>query len=201
MTKEEMLAIMGIVDSCYPGRFGYSQRNSQDRKIMLQTWYTFLQDYEYKLVEIAVYKLAADSQYPPSVNDILSKIEEVENPDKLTTDEAWEQVLNAIDRHGRYRPKEAFEMLTPAVKKAVQLYGGWDRVCSMEIDNEFAVKQFKDIFRIQQEKQIRQNRLPESIKKEMLMLGGKNQQDVDSRREEITAKFTRQLNPSKKEVG
>ncbi|MFW6026793.1 MAG: replicative helicase loader/inhibitor [Candidatus Woesearchaeota archaeon] len=174
MNKEELLKIVSIIESCYPNRFGYAEKNKSDRQMFLETWFAFLKDFPYKLAEIAIYKLAAESKYPPSIHDILEKIEKIKNPNRLNADKAWKLVENAVGRFGRHNPREAFDNLPPIVVDTIKLFGGWDKVCNRDVNNSYSLTEFKNIFNSLMEEHITNDRLPGNIKEKIISIQEKN---------------------------
>lgn len=182
MTEEELVKIMTVFDNAYPNRFGYLQKDKDDRKFMRKTWMMFLREVPYEVGSTAAKKLIVENKYPPSINDFMEKIDEVKNPDKLNGDEAYALVMKAVRKYGRYNVKEAMESLPPICKRAVDLFGGFESMCNISGDpNEelFAKKQFKRIYDTQQERQDNYEKLPASAKEEL-----------DKRRSDLVDKVT-----------
>lgn len=104
-----------MVDS-YPN---YKPNNISET---VDVWYMMLSDYDYNLVAMALkaYILSDTSGFTPSIGQLVSKIQTITKPHKLSEMEAWSLVSKAI-RNSGYNSVEEFAKLPPIVQNAVGL--------------------------------------------------------------------------------
>jgi len=159
MTYKEFAVLMAALSSNYRN-FNLDTDNQMD------FWYQMLKDLDYKLGNLAVKKLMMESPYPPTVADIRKSVSEVKTGNGITPGEAWEKVLNAIRRYGHHRTKEALESLDRLTRRAVECVG-FNNICFSEkigIERSHFVKMFEQL----QERERKENMLPEEFKREMI---------------------------------
>lgn len=132
MTRDECKKILIILDASYPNL------KIEDMTSTIDSWFIFLQDYDYKTIEagLKIFISTSGSSFAPSVSELIAysrKPKELQETDAAT---AWVQVRNAI-RRGIYYSHEDFEKFPDDVKKVVgspsQIYT-WAQMESKEID-------------------------------------------------------------------
>lgn len=116
MTREETVKIIRIMVDSYPN---YKPNNISET---VDVWYMMLSDYDYNLVAMALkaYILSDTSGFTPSIGQLVSKIQTITKPHKLSEMEAWSLVSKAI-RNSGYNSVEEFAKLPPIVQNAVGL--------------------------------------------------------------------------------
>ena len=62
MKKSEMVKLLKFLNSYYQQKFDYPKENKQDTKMMIETWYMFLGEYDYKMVRTAIKKLVVNKK-------------------------------------------------------------------------------------------------------------------------------------------
>jgi hypothetical protein len=80
-------------------------------EMMLVLWTKMLGDTEYFVAEAAVEKYLAESVYPPTIADIMTRIADITVIKEKTAIEAWEDVKTAIRKFGWYNVKAAMQSL------------------------------------------------------------------------------------------
>lgn len=118
MTRDETIAIMGILKTAYPNFYKDMSRDSALQAIAL--WSEMFRDDPAEIVTAAVKALIASRTegWPPNIGEVKAKMQTITNPDGLSEGQAWALVEKAC-RNGIYGYREEFDNLPPAVQKAV----------------------------------------------------------------------------------
>ena len=118
MTREETLAIMGVLKAAYPNY--YRDMNRKDAEGVVNLWAMMFEDEPAKLVTMAVKAhIASDTKgFPPHIGAIKTAIVKLRTPDSMTEQEAWALVANAT-RNSSYHAQEEFDKLPPMLQKLV----------------------------------------------------------------------------------
>lgn len=116
MTRQETVVIITLLAGNYES-FAKRTQTDEQVKIILDTWYSCLEDLDYKLVLQAVKKTIIESPYPPTIHDIRKNAIELVNPStKRTAIEAWDEAYKMICS-GAYMTQEEFEQHSPETRK------------------------------------------------------------------------------------
>jgi FtsZ-binding cell division protein ZapB len=124
MTRQETLALVALASSSYPSM------QARDPRPIVEAWAMMLADLDAVVAKAAVIKVCRDSQFFPSVAQIVAAAQELDprNEQLPTAAEAWEEVNKLIQSVGPYRaPKYSCE----TVKRAAQSIG-WLQLCMSE---------------------------------------------------------------------
>lgn len=118
MTRDETLAIMGILKTAYPNFYRNMTREAALDAVSL--WAEMFRDEPAEIVAAAVKALikTRTDGWPPNVGEVTAKIAELTQPKELAETEAWALVEKAA-RNGIYGAVEEFGKLPPVVQKAV----------------------------------------------------------------------------------
>lgn len=169
MSRTELVKVLTFISNSYPGKFKYPLDSKEETKFFTETWFSFLQDYDYQLVRTAVKKIIVNkATWPPAVGELVREIEELIAPDeaKISAGEAWQLALAAVRNYGYYRAGEAMTSLPPLVQKAVQCFGGFEAVCHSEVNNSFARQNFIKIYQELANSKQKEELLPPSLRDE-----------------------------------
>lgn len=114
MTREETQDILMAIQAAYPNF------KVPDKTIAVNTWFSVLGDCTYNQVSAALtaYIRSDKSGFPPSIGQIIDKMQMLFDRDDFNEMAAWGTVLKAIGNSG-YHAEEEFEKLSPLVQKAV----------------------------------------------------------------------------------
>lgn len=126
MKKEELVELLKFLNSYYQQRFEFPKKDKSDSKMMIETWYMFLKDYKYEEAMIITRKLVTEKEWPPNPGEIMKEIEKLKAPatEKITAEEAWLMVNNAIEKHSYfYQPEKVREVLPDRVLRAAETVG------------------------------------------------------------------------------
>jgi len=73
MTKEETIKIMAILKAAYPTY--YKDQTPDEAAMSVGVWQATLIEYDYKSVSAAIKEIIKTMKYPPSIAEIINKIE------------------------------------------------------------------------------------------------------------------------------
>lgn len=116
MTRQETVVIITLLAGNYES-FAKRTQTDEQVKIILDTWYSCLEDLDYKLVLQVVKKTIIESPYPPTIHDIRKNAIELVNPStQRTAIEAWNEAYKMIC-NGSYMTHEEFEQHSKEVQR------------------------------------------------------------------------------------
>lgn len=135
MTREEFLKGVLFLTTAY------SKELSQEQ---VGIWYSFFERDNFESFRKAVKEICVTSKFFPSIAEIKAVMAE-NDLNRLSSDQAWNNVQNAIGRYGFYQPEIAMESLTPEEQATVKSLGGFQRLCQQE-NTEWLRKDFCKIY-------------------------------------------------------
>ena len=122
MTRHEIFALVALASGSYPSM------QARDPKPVVEAWAMMLADLDAVVVKAAIIKVCRESQFFPSVAQIVVAVHELDSGnEKLpTAAEAWEEVVRLIRNIGPYRaPFYSCDL----VRRAAQSIG-WLQLCT-----------------------------------------------------------------------
>ena len=126
LTPQEvkMLALVVLASSSYPSM------QSKDPQPIVSAWSLMLADIPLEILQAAVLKVCRESEFFPSVAQIVAAAEELDprNEKLPTAAEAWEEVEQQICSAGIYKPPVFSSELVRRAARAI----GWLQLCSSE---------------------------------------------------------------------
>lgn len=124
MTRQEILALVALASSSYPSM------QARDPRPIVTAWSVMLADIDATVAKAAIIKVCRESQFFPSVAQIVSAVRELDDRcEQLpTAAEAWEEVRSLIEDVGPYR---APHCSSEVVRRAVRAIG-WRQLCMGE---------------------------------------------------------------------
>ena len=167
MTRDEVKKILIVIENTF------STFKVENKTQTINVWESFLKDYTYEAVNIAlsIYISTSGSAFAPSISQLIGmmrKPQELSAPNEV---DVWREVRKAI-RNGNYGAETEFEKLSDTAKRMVgepaQLRE-WAQLPSEDIDT-IIQSNFKKRFETMQKRQAEINAMPESVKK--LIQGG-----------------------------
>lgn len=127
---------------------GTTKAGKEALKRKVQLWHRQLGPLESDLVFEAIDYLVKTSQFPPTIADLFNAIS-VLNPldgDDLLAEEAFERLLFAVTKYGRYRMSEGLASLPDPVRETAKIFS-WSRLCSENTtDLRFLMRDFKEVY-------------------------------------------------------
>lgn len=171
MNKQETIQIITLLAGNYNN---ISEKNTDQKKIMLATWHECLKDLDYNLVLLATKKAIIDSPYPPTIYDIRLKATELMNTTtKKSGIEAWQEAYKMIC-NGSYMTKEDFEKHSEEVKK---FFGSTENLRSYSTNTDFNIDVVRSNFLKQYEiivaKEKEERMLPPDMQKKLNILSNR----------------------------
>jgi len=170
LTKTETAKIMAVLQGNYP-RY-YAGMDLETKRQAANLWADMLGEYPYELVMRATEAVIAANKFPPTVAEVIEKINAIKNGPGMTELEAWGYVSRAV-RSSAYHAREEWEKLPEDLRRIVSpdLLRSWAMV---EADNAETVLQsnFLRTFREAQARRKAYDALPGSVKAYMARIGG-----------------------------
>lgn len=176
MTKVETGKIMSVLEVAYP-RY-YAGQDEEKKKQAVALWHMMLKEQPYELVQTAVKAVIATNTFPPTVAEVIEKINSLKNGSEMTELEAWGYVSKAI-RSSTYRAREEWENLPAELQSMVSpdLLRSWAMV---EADDVETVLQsnFLRMFRSTRAKRKEYDALPGSVKQSIAQVSGEKEESL-----------------------
>ena len=170
MKKTEIIKLLKFINSYYQGKFDYPKEDKGDSKMIEETWYMFLEDYDYSIIRTAAKKIVIEKEWPPTPGEVVREIEKLKMPDeeKLSGQEAWGKVIELIRRYGvQYGREKILENITETSKEAIKAVGGL-RTIGMSDENEtFLMNNFIKVYESFNKRKKETEMLPDSIKNDI----------------------------------
>ena len=170
MKKAEMIKLLKFLNSYYQQKFEYPKPDKEDSKMIEETWYMFLEDYDYSIIRTAAKKIVIEKEWPPTPGEVVREIEKLKMPDeeKLSGQEAWGKVIGLIRRYGvQYEREKILENITETSKEAIKAVGGL-RTIGMSDENEtFLMNNFIKAYESFNKRKKETEMLPDSIKNDI----------------------------------
>lgn len=118
MTREETLAIMGVLKAAYPNYYRDMKRSEAESVVAL--WEEMFREDDPQVVALAVKAHIANDKkgFPPHIGAIKDAIVKITTPEEMTEQEAWALVAKAC-RNGTYGAQKEFDALPPVVQRLV----------------------------------------------------------------------------------
>ena len=175
MTREETLAIMGVLKAAYPNY--YRDMNRKDAEAVVDLWATMFSDEPMQLVAMAVKAhISSDTKgFPPHIGAIKEAIGKLMQPDTMSEQEAWALVDKAT-RNAAYEAEKEFSKLPPLVQKLVGSPYSLRAWALMDSDTVSSVvaSNFQRSYRAEVAKQKELLSLPSDVRESMQMIATQN---------------------------
>ena len=137
MKREEFVKCMGFLSSAYKQDFNKDELN---------VWYEFFKDDNLENLKQVIKNIILKNKYLPSIAELKEELNYINNPQlKLSADNEWLKVKNAIKNYGIYKYDEAIKEMTPLTRKVIKQLGGWQTICQ-STDGDWLRKNFISIY-------------------------------------------------------
>lgn len=175
MTKQEFATLAMGLKTYYP------QEKIIPNDKAMELWFRQLQDLEFKVAEVALYKWVATNRWAPKISEIREMAAEITRGEIPDWGEAWEQVLKAIGRYGSYDPEQAMNSLDDLTREAVRRVG-FLNICRSE---KVAVERanFREIYENLVERRKREAQIPETLLEKIKTLQIENKEESEGKRQ------------------
>lgn len=173
MTREETLAIMGVLKAAYPNF--YKGMGRADAEGIVDLWSSMFDQEPAQLVAMAVKAHIANDKngYPPHIGAIKEAIVKLRTPEEMTEQEAWGLVLKAL-RNGIYGAQKEFDALPPLVQRLVGSPTQLKEWAMMDGDavNSVVASNFQRSYKVRSASEREMLALPADVRQAMQALGG-----------------------------
>jgi hypothetical protein len=173
MTREETLAIMGVLKAAYPNF--YKGMGRADAEGIVYLWSSMFDQEPAQLVAMAVKAHIANDKngYPPHIGAIKEAIVKLRTPEEMTEQEAWGLVLKAL-RNGIYGAQKEFDALPPLIQRLVGSPSQLKEWAMMDGDavNSVVASNFQRSYKVRSASEREMLALPQDVRQAMQALGG-----------------------------
>ena len=121
MTREETIKLIGIITMAYPNFDKF--RDEKHIRSMVGVWAEMFADDEGGLVALAVKQHISTSKWPPSIAEIREIMSDIQHPDIIPPDEAWEAVSKFMYAEGEHCHLDIRSVLPIHIAEAVDAVG------------------------------------------------------------------------------
>lgn len=144
MTNDETVVIMGILKTAYPNYYRNMKKAEAEKTIAL--WTELLSEYPLEICAFAVKRLITESQYVPTISEIVSRIKELQKPEGNGAIDAWNILAKAAA--GSIRTQEQYDTLPYEVKRFCGSLSGLRDLGMLDADifNSVTRGQFMKVF-------------------------------------------------------
>ena len=170
MDKKQIAEILTILKVSFPNMYN----NDIPVNDIINVWYVALKDYDFELIKMAVNSIIITNKFPPTIADIVEKVNLITKPNQLTENEAWDMVYKAIC-NSAYNSAQEFKKLPSSVKRAVgshEMLKSWSQLPTDEVQTVIQsnfMRSYKSASKQEKEHEM----LPENVKKFTLELANK----------------------------
>jgi len=188
MTRKYLIKLLTFLANSYHGKFKFPKKNKEETELLIETWYTYLKEYDHDLVKNSVKKAVIfHAEWPPTIGELVKETQELKNINEkqITSEEAWQIAKEAVRKYGFYKPKEAKESMPVSVWKAINMIGGYTYLCHSKEHDTYLRSQFIKSHNtiIEEEKELRE--LPSNIKEEIDSYKSKNQKQLAAQKKKL----------------
>lgn len=143
ITEQTIKETLTILKVAYPNAL--KDLSKEDAYIMIKLWYEDFKDCKKDIFMQAIKNIRSKNVFFPSIADIKSEINEIENPKlKLNVNEEWYKVVELIRKYGVYKQDLIMKELNPITARIVRNVGLYNICSSQRI--EIQKRQFKELF-------------------------------------------------------
>ncbi len=170
MTRAEVVKLLKFLNSYYQSKFQYPKDSKAENKLLQDTWFMFLKEYDHRLTSAIVKKLVINSEWPPTPGEIIKEAEHLKDlkENKLTPGKAWELVLDVIGKYGTGDfIGQARDALPSKVLVAVGHVGGLNAIGKSDVANTYLMDKFMKIYENIQVEEKSNRYLPGSVREEV----------------------------------
>lgn len=186
VTQEEITRLLAVIAAAYPAF-------KVENVVQVKIWYESLKDCNYDQIKMAIQKHIIENKWPPSIAEIREGVVNISNPEIPAKDEAWGEVMQAMQKFGVYRAKDAMESMHPVVAATAKRMG-WREMCHG--DNIGVVRgQFLKMYEIIERREKTAGLMPRSLAGDIANMRAlkapntKQPQDIKSLAQDLGDKF------------
>ena len=113
MTRDNVIAILGILKTAYPKFYKEMKKNEAEETISL--WQEMFSDTDIRILTIAVKRLITHFEFPPTIADVKKEILKITTKQENNID-YWQEVLKMMS-NSLYIKKEEFDNYSDICKR------------------------------------------------------------------------------------
>ncbi|MGM0438758.1 MAG: replicative helicase loader/inhibitor [Bacillota bacterium] len=188
MTRQNLIKVLTFLSNSYHGKFKFPKKNKKENELLVESWYTYLQEYDYNLVKTSVKKAVVyHAEWPPTIGELIKEIQELKNSNKKTIspEKAWKIAKEAVRKYGFYDAKRAKKSTPPLVWKAINLIGGYSYLCHSKEHDTYLRSQFIKTYSSLIEEEKPERLLPSAVKEEIESFNNKIKKDLIEKRKKL----------------
>ena len=129
MTREEIVAVLALLQANYSGALKGMTRQDAEGKINI--WTMMFADVDKESMNIAIKKMIATNKYFPTIAEVREALSEINSIRVIDAGEAWGEVISAIRNYGWSNESEAMENMSETTRNVVKRMG-WLNLCNSE---------------------------------------------------------------------
>ena len=159
-----MLKIMTYIRASYPK--WASELKPDDARLMVEIWMDDLKEYSSDLVMAAVKAHRRVEKWPPTIADIIEKIDVIQGKrEVMTGQEAWALVRKAL-KNGLYHAKQEYDKLPAEIQASIGDHYALKAWAEMSLDELETViqSQFIKSYKVKSEQKQEYDKLPSDVK-------------------------------------
>lgn len=119
------------------------ERVTQDN-IIAENWYMALSELDNETFKQAIYEVSKTHKFAPTIAEILDVAWNIQHPDTLTPEQAWEILYNDLHKYGFYKQPTYDNPILERAKNAIS----WEALCNVTTDQVSILRrQFIDIYK------------------------------------------------------
>ena len=129
MSRDNIIAILGILKTAYPRFYANMAKNQAEETIAL--WQEMFKDTDIRVLTIAVKRLITHLEFPPTIADVKKEIVKITTKQESNID-YWQEAFKMMS-NANYMQKEEFDTYSDVCKKFfgnvdnLRSYGTMDR--------------------------------------------------------------------------
>jgi hypothetical protein len=129
LSRDNIIAILGILKTAYPRFYANMAKNQAEETIAL--WQEMFSDTDIRILTIAVKRLIAHLEFPPTIADVKKEIVKITTKQESNID-YWQEAFKMMS-NANYMQKEEFDTYSDVCKKFfgnvdnLRSYGTMDR--------------------------------------------------------------------------
>lgn len=159
MTRDTFKTFAGIIRDTYP------KENILQTPAAMEVWYELLSDLPDEVAMTVLKNWIAENKWSPAISDIREGAVKMVHGEVADWGSAWETVLKAVSKYGRYQEAEAMASLDDLTRECVENIG-FKYICNCEEDDVgYLKKDFEKLYTLKAERKRRALQTPVMIEK------------------------------------
>lgn len=159
MTRELFKTFAGIIRETYP------KETILNTSSAMEIWFELLADIPDEVAMTVLKNWITENKWSPAISDIREGAVKIVHGEAPDWGRAWETVLKAISKYGRYQEADALASLDELTRECVENLG-FKYICNAEEEDiGFMKKDFEKLYTLKAERKRKQLQSPIGIGK------------------------------------